>query len=131
MVCYKFHNSKFLVNLYEIFRISVSWYEEHLWKISLQGILLAFIHINPHPAYSIEWRIYAPFHTLCIWTHDAYVHHSAKKMLNARWITGFLTMLVCCFFSRGKMLLTCSTGCVLHPTCSFFKRLIKVEHISQ
>jgi len=34
------------------------------WKVTAS----AFIHINPHPAYSIEWRIHASFSTLCIWT---------------------------------------------------------------
>jgi len=46
-------------------------------------IALALIHVNPQPAYSIEWRIYASFRTLCIWTYDAYMRHSAKKVLNA------------------------------------------------
>jgi len=31
-------------------------------------IALAFVHVNPHPVYSIEWRIYASFPNLCIWT---------------------------------------------------------------
>jgi len=70
------------VNLYEISRISVSWYEEHLWKISLQtnkraksyrvgvytrqsapGIFnwLTHICVVPHPVHLNVWRIYASF----------------------------------------------------------------------
>jgi len=44
-------------------------------------IMLAFIHVNPHLAYSIEWRRYASFRTLCIWTYDTYMRHSATKVL--------------------------------------------------
>jgi len=46
-------------------------------------IALAFIHVNPHQAYSIEWRIYASFRTLCIWTYDAYIRQSAPKVLTS------------------------------------------------
>ena len=70
------------MNLYEISRISVSWYEEHLWKISLQtnkraksyrvgvytrqsapGIFnwLTHICVVPHPVHLNVWRIYASF----------------------------------------------------------------------
>jgi len=36
----------------------------HCKQTSTQkAILLAFIHVNPHLAYSIEWRIYASFST--------------------------------------------------------------------
>jgi len=40
-----------------------------------------------HPTYSIQWRIYASFRTLCIWTYDAYMRHSATKALAylAKW----------------------------------------------
>jgi len=62
----------------------VSGYKERVWIISLQTsmrkiISLAFIYVNLHLAYSIEWRIYASFRTLCIWTYDAYMSQSAQK----------------------------------------------------
>jgi len=41
---------------------------------------LAFMHINPHSAYSIEWRLYVSFRTLCISTYDAYIRHSTPKV---------------------------------------------------
>jgi len=44
-------------------------------------IALAFIYVNPHPVYSIEWRIYASFRNLCIWTYDLYMRQSAPKVL--------------------------------------------------
>jgi len=47
------------------------------WKI----IVLAFIYVNLHPAYSIKWCIYVSFSTLCIWTDDTYMRQSAPKML--------------------------------------------------
>jgi len=43
-------------------------------------IALAFIYVNPHLAYLVEWRIYASFRTLCIWTYDAYMRQSAPKV---------------------------------------------------
>jgi len=44
-------------------------------------IALGFIHVNPHPVYTVEWRIYASFRTLCIWTYDAHTRQSATKVL--------------------------------------------------
>jgi len=50
----------FLVNLYEIFGIRVSSYEEHLRKFSLQKICtrkviaFAYVCVNPHTAHLIE-----------------------------------------------------------------------------
>jgi len=43
-------------------------------------IALVFLYVNPHLAYLIEWRIYASFRTLCIWTYDAYMRHSSPKV---------------------------------------------------
>ena len=44
-------------------------------------IALEFIYVNPHPTYSIEWRMYASSRTLCIWMYDAYVRQLAPKVL--------------------------------------------------
>jgi len=44
-------------------------------------IALAYVFVNPHPAHSIKWRIYASISTPCIWTYDVYMRQSATNML--------------------------------------------------
>jgi len=50
-------------------------------KSTRKVFALVFIYINPHPAYSIEWHVYALFTTMRIWTYVAYMRQSVPKLL--------------------------------------------------
>jgi len=59
-----------------------------------------------------EWRIYASFLTLCIWTYDAYMRHSAPMVLSIPLTKEYFTKLT-----------------LIHSTCSLNRQSeLKLMH---